>query len=143
LEITENVVLHRSKGDILATLQRLNGIGVGLAWDDFGTGYSSLTHLRNLPVQEIKVDRSFVRALETNKDDAAIVRGVIELAHRLGLRTIAEGVETAEQAMLLSDFGCDLAQGYYFGRPVPADSMGALLRDHSPSRRMPRLATAS
>ena len=119
LELTESTVMagsHRA----MAVLHGLQDLGVGLSVDDFGTGYSSLTHLRSLPITELKIDKSFVMAMTVNDQDAVIVQALIELGRRLGLRTVAEGVESRDAQVLLREFGCDEAQGYLFSRPVPA-----------------------
>ena len=109
------------------TLERLAAIGVGLSVDDFGTGYSSLAHLKRLPVDTIKIDKSFVLDMAEDEADEAIVRSTIELAHNLGLRVVAEGVESAAAWMRLAALGCDLAQGFHLARPLPADAVLALL----------------
>jgi Amt family ammonium transporter len=122
LEITESAILE----DIDATanaMQELKELGVALIIDDFGTGYSSLTHLKRFPVDELKVDRSFVAGLGTSGKDGAIVNAVVALAHSLGLTAVAEGVETADQHARLQDLGCDVGQGYYFGRPGSAEDL--------------------
>jgi diguanylate cyclase (GGDEF)-like protein len=122
LEITETALVP----DIGATLQVLHdlrSLGVKLAIDDFGTGYSSLTQLRRCPVDSLKIDQTFVRGLPDQAEDHAIVAGVIGLAHGLGLATTAEGVETTEQRRVLIDLECEAAQGYFFERPQPADSI--------------------
>ncbi len=122
LEVTEHTLM-----DALGVESRVAAIaelGLSLSLDDFGTGYSSLTHLRRLPVTELKIDRSFV--LEVHDNDA-IVRSIVQLAHNLGLTTVAEGVETAEDWRVLRDMGCDVAQGHLFSRPVPADEATACL----------------
>ena len=111
----------------LASMGRL---GVDLSLDDFGTGYSSLVHLKRLPVSEIKVDRSFVQRMTTDADDAAIVRSIVDLAHSLGLRVVAEGVETVETWRALEALGCDLAQGYLISRPMPGDEVTRWLLGH-------------
>ena len=134
LEITETVLMH----DVAANacvLSDLKALGVRLYVDDFGTGYSSLTYLQRFPVDGIKVDQSFVAGLGSRADDAAIVRGVIALAHGLGLVAVAEGVETRDQLDRLIDLRCDIAQGYYLGRPAPPDqlSLGLLERVGLPS----------
>jgi diguanylate cyclase (GGDEF)-like protein len=116
LEITESLIM----GDpdrVRAVVERLKEIGVRLAIDDFGTGYSSLSYLKTLPVDVIKIDRSFVMAMATEEGDAAIVRSTVELAHNLGLEVVAEGVEDAETLAQLARFGCDYAQGYFIARP--------------------------
>jgi EAL domain-containing protein (putative c-di-GMP-specific phosphodiesterase class I) len=97
--------------------------GVSIALDDFGTGYASLSHLKLFPVNVLKIDRSFVDGLETDTDDAAIVKAVLSLGQSLDIRTVAEGVETAAQALFLREHGCDLGQGYHFGRPMPAEQV--------------------
>jgi EAL domain-containing protein (putative c-di-GMP-specific phosphodiesterase class I) len=103
-------------------------IGVRLAIDDFGTGYSSLDYLRSFRVSRLKIDRRFINDVTTSADDAAIVRATIGLAHELGIEVVAEGVETARQRDFLLAAGCKLAQGYYFGKPVPATAASELLR---------------
>ena len=101
-------------------LQRLHELGTGLSIDDFGTGYSSLSQLRRLPVDEVKIDKEFVFSMGTDLGDLAIVRAIIELGHSLGLRVVAEGVEKQIQAEHLHREGCPAAQGFLFGRPMPA-----------------------
>ncbi len=122
LEITESAVMSNLRDglEILTTLDRM---GITLAIDDFGTGYSSLTQLKQLPVDKIKIDKSFVMDMEKNENDAVIVRSTIELAHNLGLKVSAEGVETREAWDMLTLLGCDFSQGYYMGRPIPADRL--------------------
>ena len=126
LEITESMLMHdpQRAGE---TLERLAATGVSLSVDDFGTGYSSLAHLKRLPVDTIKIDKSFVLEMADDEADEAIVRSMIELAHNLGLRVVAEGVESAATWMRLAALGCDLAQGYHLARPLPADGLLALL----------------
>jgi EAL domain-containing protein (putative c-di-GMP-specific phosphodiesterase class I) len=126
LEITESMLMldpARAK----ATLERLSAIGLSLSVDDFGTGYSSLANLKRLPVNGIKIDKSFVIDMPHDQSDAAIVRSTIDLAHNLGLRVVAEGVESHEAWRRLEDLGCDLAQGFHVSRPVPAEAMTRLL----------------
>lgn len=108
---------------IVGILARLRAIGVHLVIDDFGTGYSSLTYLKRLPVDALKVDRSFVEGLGRDPEDSAIVAAVVDLAHARALSAIAEGVETKVQLNQLRRVGCDLAQGYYFARPQPAHEL--------------------
>ena len=109
----------------LATLNGLSALGFTLSIDDFGTGYSSLAYLKRLPVDELKIDQSFVRSMETDADDAKIVRSTIDLAHNLGLTVVAEGVENAKVWDLLRELECDQAQGYHMGRPMPANEFQA------------------
>jgi diguanylate cyclase len=127
LEITESVVLSdpvRTK----RVLDKLSTMGVKLSIDDFGTGYSSLAYLSQLPVDEIKIDRSFVMNMAQCDNDAVIVRSTIDLGRNLGLQVVAEGVETEEAWDVLSQLGCTLAQGYYLSRPVPAAELTQWLR---------------
>jgi EAL domain-containing protein (putative c-di-GMP-specific phosphodiesterase class I)/CheY-like chemotaxis protein len=126
LEITESTVIDNID-DAVIKLNALKAIGIVLSLDDFGTGHSSLSRLRELPIDHLKIDQSFVRNLTTVPDDAAICRSIIDLAHNLRLTVIAEGVETAGQANLLRQHRCDEIQGYYFSRPVPAEEMMAML----------------
>jgi EAL domain-containing protein (putative c-di-GMP-specific phosphodiesterase class I) len=126
LEITERSALSDPDrtGNVLA---RLSEMGIGLSLDDFGTGYSSLTHLKTLPVGEVKVDRSFVAGMAFDADDAAIVGSTIGLAHSLGMRVVAEGVEDDETWAQLTALGCDLIQGYALARPLPPAELEELL----------------
>ncbi|MNG75637.1 Cyclic di-GMP phosphodiesterase Gmr [compost metagenome] len=120
LEITETTAMHDADAS-LAVLQRLADMGVDLSIDDFGTGYSSLMYLKRLPANELKIDRGFVRDLEQDSDDAAIVSAIVALGQALGLRIVAEGVETGRQQEFLTRLGCDSLQGYLLGQPVPAE----------------------
>jgi EAL domain-containing protein (putative c-di-GMP-specific phosphodiesterase class I) len=112
----------------MAVLEKLVALGVRIAIDDFGTGYSSLSYLKRFPVDTLKIDRSFVKDLPENGEDASIARAVITLAHSLGLSVVAEGVETPAQRQFLANEGCDEMQGYLLSRPVPASACEALLR---------------
>ncbi len=122
LEITETAAMQDSDGT-LATLRRLKDLGVKLSLDDFGTGYSSLSYLRRFPLDTLKIDQSFVRDLTRDAQAASIVHAIITMARSLGLRVVAEGVETAEQRELLRNYGCDLIQGYLISRPLPSDEL--------------------
>jgi diguanylate cyclase (GGDEF)-like protein len=128
LELTESGLISATE-ETMDQLIQLKGLGITLAIDDFGTGYSSLTYLKRFPVDVIKTDRSFVKDMCENPDDAAIVTAVVGLGRALGLRSVAEGVETAEQLALLEGLGCDLAQGYHFSRPVAMDAIRTLLTE--------------
>jgi EAL domain-containing protein (putative c-di-GMP-specific phosphodiesterase class I) len=121
LDVTETVYVKVLAGN-MAILDRLRDLGVRFSIDDFGTGYSSLSYLKRLPADVIKIDQSFVKNLGEDVEDMAVVRMIIELAHTLDLEVIAEGVETEEQADLLKEMGCDLAQGYHFSRPLPPEA---------------------
>jgi diguanylate cyclase (GGDEF)-like protein/PAS domain S-box-containing protein len=129
LEVTESAVIEEgpTSARARAELEDLHALGVRIAIDDFGTGFSSLGQLRNFPVDTIKVDLSFVQGVETDAKDAAITANIINLAHALGLRAVAEGIETDGQLSSLRNLGCDLGQGYLFARPLPADQLGELL----------------
>ena len=118
-EITESAVMHDPEHS-LAVLKGLRDCGISLSVDDFGTGYSSLAHLKRLPVQELKIDQSFVRNLDEASEDAVIVRSTIEMSHNLGLKVVAEGVEYPHSLDLLKRWQCDTAQGYLISRPLDA-----------------------
>ena len=122
LEVTESAVMDDSQS-ALEQMSHLRAMGVRLAIDDFGTGFSSLLRLKQLPVQKLKIDQGFVAGLPGDSDDVAIVRAVIALAQSMGMQVHAEGIEHVEQAQLLLDFNCGLGQGYWFGRPVPAEEL--------------------
>jgi EAL domain-containing protein (putative c-di-GMP-specific phosphodiesterase class I) len=122
LEVTESAVMEDPEV-ALEQMHRLRELGVRLAIDDFGTGYSSLLRLKRLPVQKLKIDQGFVAGLPSDEDDVAIVRVIIALAQSMGLQVHAEGIEQVEQASFLLEHDCDLGQGYWFGRPVPAASL--------------------
>jgi diguanylate cyclase (GGDEF)-like protein len=126
LEVTESAVMGDA-ARCMEVLQRLHDLGVRLSIDDFGTGYSSMAYLRRLPVDELKIDRSFVLGMTTTQQDAVLVRTAIDLGHNLGLTVVAEGVEGIEHADALRELGCDIAQGYHFARPMPAAQLGKLL----------------
>lgn len=126
LEITESVIMENVEA-IIPMLQTVRGLGVEIAVDDFGTGYSSLAYITRLPINDLKIDRSFVVGMTENQDSLIIVNSVISLAHSLRLNVVAEGVETEEQAALLLKLGCDEMQGYLFSQPVPPDKVPGLL----------------
>jgi EAL domain-containing protein (putative c-di-GMP-specific phosphodiesterase class I) len=122
LEITESAIMADADR-ALDTLLRLHDMGVRLSIDDFGTGYSSLAYLKNLPVDEIKIDKSFILSMARNEDDAFIPQSVIDLGHNLGMQVVAEGVETERILERLAAMGCDQAQGYHLSRPLPPDEI--------------------
>lgn len=123
-EITESAIMADPEAAI-ALLKRLSILGIRLSVDDYGTGQASLAHLKRLPVDELKIDQSFIRELEPGNDDAVIVRSTIEMGHNLGLEVVAEGVEEGRTLALLRSWGCDVIQGYYISRPVPAGEFEA------------------
>jgi EAL domain-containing protein (putative c-di-GMP-specific phosphodiesterase class I) len=123
--------MMRASGTETAALEELRRLGVRLAIDDFGTGYSSLAYLHQLPVDELKIDRSFINRIAPGNRDAHLVQAIMAMAHALGLEVVAEGVETAEQLEFLAGMGCQQAQGYLFSQAVPA----AIMRERITSRR--------
>jgi EAL domain-containing protein (putative c-di-GMP-specific phosphodiesterase class I) len=138
VEVTETALMADPRR-VLTTARRLADLGVTVSLDDFGTGYSSLMHLRRFPLAEVKIDRSFVRRMAADPYDASIVRSIIALARSLGLRVVAEGVEDEATSRLLADAGCDIAQGWYYGKAVPAtDLTGIDGRSHNGTSRRPR-----
>jgi diguanylate cyclase (GGDEF)-like protein len=128
LDITETVYIKALEGNTGA-LDHLKKLGVKISIDDFGVGYSSLAYLKRLPADVLKIDKSFVKGLGEDIEDTAIVGMVIELAHTLGMEVIAEGVESSEQAALLEELGCDMAQGFNFAEPLPAEEASAFLAE--------------
>ena len=118
LEITENVVITEM-ATAMDTIVILQNMGIKVSIDDFGTGYSSLAYLRRLPIDKIKIDKSFIEEVASNDSDFTIVKSMVELSHGLGKRVLAEGVETEEQLRLLRNIGCDAVQGYYVSKPIP------------------------
>ncbi|MCC5978034.1 MAG: EAL domain-containing protein [Salinarimonas sp.] len=129
IEVTENVFLGNASGQVQKVLEKLHAIGVSIALDDFGTGFASLTHVRDFPVDRIKIDKRFVRNLLANREDAAIVKALINLGANLGKQVIAEGVETPEQLHRLQELGCNEIQGYVIARPMPAGAVASFLQD--------------
>lgn len=126
LEITESMVIEKVE-DTIHKMEALRRHGVKFSLDDFGTGYSSLSYLKRLPLEQLKIDRSFVRDILLDPNDASIARSVVALAQALGLSIIAEGVETEEQRAMLESLGCHRYQGYLYGRPVAADEFDAII----------------
>ena len=124
LELTESILMINTDAT-RGVLKALKGMGIRLSIDDFGTGYSSLAYLKQFPLDALKIDKQFIKNLTTSEKDAAIATSIIQLAHNLELKVVAEGVEHAEQVDMLQQLGCDIAQGYYFGRPMPADAVPA------------------
>jgi diguanylate cyclase (GGDEF)-like protein len=134
LELTESVLVNHHK-DGTDTLHALRAMGLHLSVDDFGTGYSSFSYLKRLPLDTLKIDRCFVRDIASHPDDGAIITAMIAMGHALGLKVVAEGVETDAQSLLLRRQGCDEMQGYLFGRPLPADSLAQFLAASRPTTR--------
>ena len=127
LEITEGALL-RDEESAIALLSRLKSLGVGLSLDDFGTGYSSLSYLRRLPIDTLKIDRSFIQGADSNPEDAAVVGSIVTIAKALGLRVVVEGVETKKQRHFIEKLGCDEIQGYLISKPLNASDAAAILR---------------
>jgi diguanylate cyclase (GGDEF)-like protein/PAS domain S-box-containing protein len=130
VELTESVLMHEAEA-ALSMLRELSKIGIRVAVDDFGTGYSSLAYLRRLPIDKLKIDRSFVRDLTVDRDDWVIVSTIIRMAHSLNLKVIAEGVETGEHLAILRAQGCDEVQGYHLSRPLPAEEVAEFIRQRA------------
>lgn len=126
LEITESMLMHSAES-VVAMMREFSDAGIRMSLDDFGTGYSSLSYLKRFPIDNLKIDQSFVRGIPADPDDSAIARAIISMAKNLRLSVIAEGVETAEQLVFLREAGCDEIQGYHFSRPLPAPEFAALL----------------
>ena len=130
IEITEGLLLNASS-HIAGKLLQYRNAGIQMAIDDFGTGYSSLAYLKKFDIDYLKIDQSFVRNLTTDANDRALSEAIIVMAHKLGLKVIAEGVETEEQKAFLAAAGCDYAQGYLFSRPIPPEKFEEFLIQHS------------
>jgi len=130
LEITESILIDNSS-EMAETLHTLHNMGLKLAIDDYGTGYSNLSYLKRFPIDTLKIDQSFVHDIITDPDAAAIVAGIIGLAHSLRIKVIAEGVGTEEQHAMLARQGCNQYQGYYFSKPLPAAEIVTKLRRHT------------
>ncbi|MCX7103527.1 MAG: EAL domain-containing protein [Methylobacter sp.] len=131
-ELTENVALDNLDFVIAKMMVLKEHLGVQISLDDFGTGYSSLSYLKRLPLNQIKIDQSFVQDMSTNSSDAVMVKAIIELAKNFDFDVIAEGVETAQQLALLRQYGCMSFQGYLFSKPVPLEEFEALLKTNFP-----------
>jgi EAL domain-containing protein (putative c-di-GMP-specific phosphodiesterase class I) len=132
LEMTESVLMDDDE-NVLTILRRLKSLGARLAIDDFGTGYSSLSYLHRFPVDMLKIDRSFVERLSHASDNAELARTIVRLGQSLQLVTVAEGVEDSAQFLALRRMGCDVGQGYYFGKPMASEEISRLLDDDAPS----------
>jgi diguanylate cyclase (GGDEF)-like protein len=130
IEVTEHSIMN-DPNTAIETLTRIRGLGVKTSIDDYGTGYSSMTYLRLLPLDELKIDRSFVKDVATDHGSLALVASTAELGHTLGLRVVAEGIEDAETLNALREIGCDLAQGFHLARPMTAAALTAALREHA------------
>ncbi|MCK5889938.1 MAG: EAL domain-containing protein [Methylococcales bacterium] len=122
IEVTESLML-KNISQVIATLKELKLLGISIALDDFGTGFSSLNYLKQLPIDTLKIDQTFIRNLFTNQDDINIVQAVIVLGHKMGMKIVAEGIETHEQLLFLKEQNCDIGQGYYFDKPLEADKL--------------------
>ncbi|MBR9911845.1 MAG: EAL domain-containing protein [Gammaproteobacteria bacterium] len=144
LEITETCAMEQA-GHTINMMEEITAMGVSLAIDDFGTGYSSLAYLKKFPIQKLKIDRSFVKDITTDVNDAAIAQSIISLAHNMSLKVIAEGVEYVEQAHWLRQRGCDLAQGFHYSRPISAERLSSQLQagQFVPQANVVRLAAGS
>ncbi|HER34382.1 MAG: EAL domain-containing protein [Halothiobacillaceae bacterium] len=129
LELTEGILMNETESAI-DTLHRLRDSTVSVSIDDFGTGFSSLSYLKHLPIDKIKIDRSFVQGVEASADDSAIVQGIISMAHHLGIKVVAEGIETEAQREILVGWGCDILQGYLFARPMPLTNLRGCLQEN-------------
>ncbi|MEX2365308.1 MAG: EAL domain-containing protein, partial [Pseudohongiellaceae bacterium] len=130
LEFTETVLLHHSDS-IIAIMHQLKRLGVQLSLDDFGTGYSSLSYLHRFPVDQLKIDRSFISGIDEHPGAVNIVTSIIQLAASLGLQSVAEGLETKAQQQTLTRLKCDFGQGYFLGHPMPASDFSEILaRNH-------------
>jgi EAL domain-containing protein (putative c-di-GMP-specific phosphodiesterase class I) len=131
MDITETALIATPENESTIALKRLRELGVRISIDDFGTGYSSLAYLTRLPVDILKVDKSFVDGLGEAVEDMTLVQLIVDTAHTLGMHVVAEGVESTEQAKQLKEMGCDIAQGYYFSEPLPPEVASAFLTKHS------------
>ena len=128
LEVTETAIMD-AIGLAVQTLEELKKMGIRTAIDDFGTGHSSLSYLRQLPIEILKIDKSFIDEILISQEDRTLVRGIIEMVHALGIEVVAEGVENHQMADLLREMNCDLVQGYHFCRPIPEDEFLSLIKN--------------
>lgn len=126
LEITESALMYDIEF-ISSVIRKFKDLGLSIAIDDFGTGYSSMSYLKRLPIDNLKIDISFIRDIATDPDAASIVTAIIAMAHSLNLKTIAEGIETEEQWKILRLLRCDMGQGYYYSKPLPAEEVEKML----------------
>jgi EAL domain-containing protein (putative c-di-GMP-specific phosphodiesterase class I) len=133
LEITERLLIQQPD-NAKAMLQMCKDAGMGIAIDDFGTGYSSLSYLYYFPIDTLKVDQSFVRAMQRDEKSLELVKSIVGLGKNMKMSIIAEGVETVEEARLLQDMGCDKVQGYYFAKPMPEKDVIEFLRNYQPMK---------
>ena len=133
IELTESTAMQNAE-EAIVVLGRLKALGVRIAIDDFGTGHSSLSYLKRLPIDVLKIDRSFVTGLPFSENDASITKAIITMAHSLGMKVVAEGVENRQQLTFLAENGCDEVQGYLFSRPLAANDLAKMMRAYSPSR---------
>lgn len=129
LEITENVAM-KNISYIISTMSKLRNLGIQISIDDFGTGYSSLSYLKQFQVNTLKIDKSFIKDINKDEDNAAIVTALIAMSHQLKIQSLAEGVETEEQLKFLNQHGCDKIQGYIYSKPVPPDEFEIILKEN-------------
>jgi EAL domain-containing protein (putative c-di-GMP-specific phosphodiesterase class I) len=127
LELTESVIM-KNVDTAIQVLNQLKEMGITIAVDDFGTGYSSLNYLRRLPIHVVKIDRSFLQDISSQSEDSCIVKAIITMAHSLKLKVVAEGIEREEQVRILQSYHCDMGQGYFFSKPLPAEDVPDLCR---------------
>jgi EAL domain-containing protein (putative c-di-GMP-specific phosphodiesterase class I) len=141
LELTADSLVQRDESS-LANLERIRKLGIDLAIDDFGKGYSSLTYLKQIPANEIKIDKRFIGTIAIDETDKQIVKTVIALAHALGMRVVAEGVDSAEALAVVAEIGCEMAQGFFIGRPMRGDLVPEWVNHYLVDAASPRLPIA-
>jgi EAL domain-containing protein (putative c-di-GMP-specific phosphodiesterase class I) len=134
VEVTEGIFMSTASSSVFEACQEMSEAGIQIAFDDFGTGFASLTHLRDFPVDIIKLDRSFVNDISQGGSSAAIIRALIGLGKSMNLKIVAEGIETEEQAAFLRELGCDVAQGYLYAKPLSLEDARSFLVQHMTSR---------